>query len=316
MSDLVVKGIFAAPILPMKPDYEIDWEALQRYIDWIASQGPAAIAMNMDASEVPSLDRDEQRKVLEISLGAIAGRCPLLSGLVATSTADAVRWGNELKAAGAQGLAIFPPMPTFLGNPVPSEMIFRYHAAIAAGVDLPLIVFQFPVAWGPDIPPEALERLVELPRIVGMKEASFDAARTTEVIDAAKRLPRKIGIMTGSDTFIFEAFVMGCDGALIGFAATGTAEMVAMHRAVEEGRYADGKAIWDRFGPLARYCWRAPLRDYRPRMKEVLALQGVIPHATARPPQLGISDDERVELRRLAEFAGLLEMGSAHAAGG
>ena len=67
--------------------------------------------------------------------------------------------------------------------------------------------------------------------------------------------------------------------------------------------------------PLARYCWRDPLRDYRPRMKEVLALQGIIPHAAVRPPQLGVGDAERAELRRLAEFAGLLDLGSVHAAG-
>lgn len=315
MSDLIVKGIFAAPVLPMRPDYEIDWESLRSYIDWVAAQGPAAIAMNMDASEAPSLDRDEQRKVIEVCREVIAGRCPLLSGLIATSTADAVAWGNELKAAGAQGLAIFPPMPTFLGKPVPGEMIYQYHAAVAVGVNLPMIVFQFPVAWGPEFPPDVLERLVELPQVAGMKEASFDVARTTETIDFAKTLRRKVGIMTGSDTFIFEAFVMGCDGALIGFAATGTAEMVAMQRAVEEGRYAEGKAIWDRFGPLARYCWRAPLRDYRPRMKEILALQGIIPHATARPPQLGVNDEERAELRRLTEAAGLLDTGMRQAVG-
>ena len=306
MTDLVVKGIFAAPILPMNPDYSVDWATLGTYIDWVAGQGPRAIAMNMDASEAPSLDRDEQRRVIEVCREAIGGRCALLSGLIATSTADAVCWGAELKKAGAQGLAIFPPMPTFLGKPVPSDMIYDYHAAIAAGVELPMIVFQFPVAWGPDFPPDVLRRLADLPQIVGMKEASFDAARTTETIEAAADLPRKIGIMTGSDTFIFEAFVMGCDGALIGFAATGVAEMVEMQSAVEQGRYADAKRIWERFGPLARYCWRDPLRDYRPRMKEVLALQGVIPCAATRPPQLGVSDEERQELRRLAINAGLL----------
>ena len=229
MSELAVKGIFAAPVLPMKPDYEIDWDSLRSYIDWVASQGPAAIAMNMDASEVPSLDREEQRKVIEVCRETIADRCVLLSGLMATSTADAVRWGNELRSAGAQGLAVFPPMPTFLGKPVPGEMIYRFHAAIAEGVELPLIVFQFPVAWGPDFPADVLERLAALPQVVGMKEASFDAVRTTETIDAAKRLPRKIGIMTGSDTFIFEAFVMGCDGAF---------DRIRRHRDGRDGRHA------------------------------------------------------------------------------
>ena len=66
-------------------------------------------------------------------------------------------------------------------------------------------------------------------------------------------------------------------------------------------------AIWERLGPLARFCWRAPIRDYRPRMKEVLKLQGLIAHAAVRPPQLGVDDAERAELKRSAERAGLLE---------
>jgi len=129
-------------------------------------------------------------------------------------------------------------------------------------------------------------------------------------------LPRKLGILTGSDTFIFEAMVMGCDGALIGFASTATARLIDMQRRVAAKDFAGAAAIWDRLGPLARYAWRAPIRDYRPRMKEVLKMQGLIAHATVRPPQLGVDDAERAELRRLAAFAGLLDSAPLAAAGG
>lgn len=128
-------------------------------------------------------------------------------------------------------------------------------------------------------------------------------------------LPRKVGIMTGSDTFICEAMVMGCDGALIGFASTATSELIDLHRRVQAKDFTGAFAIWDRLGPLARYCWRAPIRDYRPRMKEVLQMQGLIAHATVRPPQLGVDADERAVLRKLAEAAGLLgERGDARIA--
>jgi len=100
---------------------------------------------------------------------------------------------------------------------------------------------------------------------------------------------------------------MGCDGALIGFAGTATAELIAMHAAVEARAFDAAFAIWERLGPLARYAWRAPIRDYRPRMKEVLKLQGLIAHATTRPPQLAVDDAERAELRKLAVHAGLLQ---------
>ena len=306
MTAFKLQGIVAAPVLPMLPDTSIDWVSLRSYIRWIADQKPTAIAMNMDASEGPSLERDEQIEVLRVCKEVIADSVPLVSGLIAGSTAGAVRWGNELKQAGAEALAIFPPFPTFLGNPVPSEMIYAYHKAIADGVGLPMIAFQFPKAFGPDFPPETLARLAAIPEIIGLKEASFDTTKTVETIATARSLPRKLGIMTGSDTFICEAMVMGCDGALIGFASTATAELIDMQRRVAAKDFVGAFAIWERLGPLARYAWRNPIRDYRPRMKEVLKMQGLIPHATVRPPQLGVDDAERAELRRLATFAGLI----------
>jgi len=315
MTAFTLKGIVAAPVLPMLPDASIDWTSLRSYVRWIADQRPTAIAMNMDASEGPSLEREEQLDVLRVCREVIAGDVPLFSGLIAGSTQAAVRWGDVLKDAGAQALAVFPPFPTFLGNPVPSEMIYAYHKAIADGVGLPLIAFQFPKAFGPDFPPETLARLATIPEIIGLKEASFDTTKTIETIAAALALPRKLGIMTGSDTFICEAMVMGCDGALIGFASTATRELIEMQSAVEAKDFVRAFAIWDRLGPLARYAWRAPIRDYRPRMKEVLVMQGLIAHATVRAPLLGVDDGERAELRRLAEFAGLLDSPTLRAVG-
>jgi 4-hydroxy-tetrahydrodipicolinate synthase len=306
MKAFTVKGIIAAPALPMKPDFSIDWVSLRSYLAWIAKQKPTAIAMNMDASEGPSLTRDEMLEVMRVSRKAINGACPLVSGLIAGSTAGAVAFGKALKAAGAQGFAVFPPFPTFLGNPVPTQMIYDYHKAIADAVDLPILAFQFPKAWGPDFPPETLRELVKIRQVVGLKEASFDTTKTLETIETARTLSRKIGVMTGSDTFILEAMIFGCDGALIGFAGTATDQLIRMHQAVEVKDFDTAFEIWGRLGPLARYCWRPPIRDYRPRMKEVLVMQGLIRHAAVRPPQLPVDKAERAELRRLAKHAGLI----------
>ena len=166
-----------------------------------------------------------------------------------------------------------------------------------------MIAFQFPVAWGPDFPPETLARLATIPQIIGLKEASFDTTKTVETIDTARALPRKIGILTGSDTFILEAMIMGCDGALIGFAGTATAELIEMHAAVVRRDYERAHAIWARLGPLARYCWRAPIRDYRPRMKEVLELQGLIP-ARDRARAAAAGRRRRARRDRAARAAG------------
>lgn len=298
-------GVISAPLLPMLPDTSIDWETLHTYIAWIAEQGPAAIAMNMDASEVVALTAQEQLKVMNVCRKAIGGRCPLLSGLLAGSTAMGVEHGKALKEAGAEGLVVFPAFPTFLGSPLPVEMVVDFHGSIASGVGLPIAAFQLPRGWGPDFSPELMREIVKIPELFAIKESSFDAQMTIQAVDSARVYADRPAILTGSDTFIFEAMMMGCDGALIGFAGTATRELVEMHQATAAGDYTRAKAIWDRLSPLARYCWRAPVRDFRPRMKVLLQFQGLFPHATVRPPQLGISEEEVRHIRDLGAKAGL-----------
>ena len=77
MADRALEGIVAAPFLPMSPDFSIDRASLRAYVAWIAGQRPAAIAMNMEASEGPSLARDEQLEVVRICREAIGAhaRC-------------------------------------------------------------------------------------------------------------------------------------------------------------------------------------------------------------------------------------------------
>jgi 4-hydroxy-tetrahydrodipicolinate synthase len=306
MLDRPYRGVIAAPFLPMDEGGEIDWATLARYMDWLAGQAPGGIAMNMDASEVIALSDAEQDEAIRVSRDAIAGRVPFLSGVVAGSTRAAAAKAERFAKAGVDGLAVFPPFPTFSGAPVPGEMIFRFHDAIARASGLPLICFQFPKGWGPDYTPEILARVAEIPQLVAIKEASFDVAQTLSTIAVAARLARPIGVLTGSDTFIFEAMVMGCTGALIGFAGTFTAELVAMNAGVQGGDLAAARAIWAQLGPIARYCWRPPIRDFRPRMKEVLRLQGHFPSAACREPQLGIGGEERAEIARLMRAQGLL----------
>lgn len=298
-------GVIAAPFLPMHEGGEIDWETLETYMDWLATQKPGGIIMNMDASEVIALSDEEQFEVVRVCRAAVNGRVPFLSGVVAGGTRAAAAKAEKLASAGVDGLAVFPPFPTFSGAPVPGEMILRFHRAIAEACGLPIICFQFPKGWGPDYTVDILNAVAEIPQLVAIKEASFEIAQTLSTIEAAARLRQPIGVLTGSDTFIFEAMLMGCDGALIGFAGTATAELVAMHEAVRRGDLNSAKPIWDRLAPIARFAWRPPIRDFRPRMKEVLRAQGLFPSSACREPQLGVSAEEREHIVRLCRQQGL-----------
>ena len=267
----LASGIIAAPPLPFNDDGTIDWSTLERYIAQVAAGGPRAIAMNMAASEVSSLELDEQLEVIRRCKTVIGGACTLLSGVSMTHTA-AARDVAQMVDAGAEGVVPFPPLPAFTA-PIPVPMVEAYHRAVAEAVDVPIVAFQTAATQYPKGTITALaedpERRVDQGRVVQHRQHGVEHQRSEG--GAAAR----IGVLTGSDTFVLEAMLMGCDGALIGLGGTATAELVRMQALAERGNVAEAYEIWNRIGPLARLCWRPPLRDFRVRTKYVLVKQGV-----------------------------------------
>ncbi|MCC6197868.1 MAG: dihydrodipicolinate synthase family protein [Burkholderiales bacterium] len=303
MTTQLASGVIAATVQPFTENGAIDWDTTARYIADVAAARPAAIAVNMAVSEVSSLDAAEQLQAVRRCKATIAGACPLLSGLSVTSTRAARDFSRELADAGADGLVVFPPMPAFMGG-VSLAMIEDYHGIVASSVDLPLLAFQNNVA---QYPRGAIAALSKIERMVAIKEASFSVDNTLANIEEAAAAPRRIGVLTGSDTFILEAMLMGCDGALIGFAATATTALIAMQQHAAAGRATEAYALWNQLGPLARICWRAPLRDYRVRMKYVLMKQGMLPNMHVRAPFPALAPEDRRDIDLAFERHGLAD---------
>ncbi len=299
MSHHLSSGIIPAPVLPFHENGTIDWDMLDRYIVQVVAGQPRGIAMNMALSEVSSLEIAEQVEVIRRAKAVVQGGCTLLSGVNVTHTAAAVEHAKRLVDAGAEGLVIFPPVPAFLSAPT-VQMIVDYHAAVADAVDVPMLAFQTNFC---NYPRGTITALSKIENIVAIKDASFNVDLTLDNIKEARSVKRRIGSLTGSDTFILEAMLMGCDGALIGFAATATDALVRMHKFATEGKVTEAYEIWNRLGPLARICWRHPIRDYRVRTKYTLAKQGVLKNYVVRAPFPTILDADREDIdKAFVEF--------------
>jgi 4-hydroxy-tetrahydrodipicolinate synthase len=161
-------------------------------------------------------------------------------------------------------------------------------------VDLPLVLFNLtPSLGGVLLSPEIIERLCGLAPVVAIKDASFDARTFVELIAAVRQQRRPVAVLTGDDPFIYESFVLGADGALLGFGAVPTRQLAEMVDLAVTGRLEEAKAIMHRLSPLERAMFAPPVRDYRARAKEALVMQGIIPRATVREPLLAISPADR-----------------------
>ncbi len=300
------RGIIPAIVTPMTLSGELDLAQLRRYVDWLVGQGPVALAVNVDTGEGPHLTADEKRQTLETVAETVAGRCGVVAGIAGPSTAQAVANARAARAAGADAMLVFP-IPAFLGQPLSPEVPYRYHAAIAEAVDLPMILFQLqPALGGVLYTTEILHRLIGVPTVAAIKEASFDAMRFLQVKAALESAERRIVLLTGNDNFIYESMLLGAEGALLGFSTLGTREQVAMLAAVQRRDYGLGHELSGRLQPLADLIFAPPVTDYRARTKEALRMLGVIETTTVRPPLLAVTDADRDAIRHGLERAGLL----------
>ena len=161
----VPQGVIPAVLLPFRDDLSIDESSFRSHLrDVAATAGLSAITINAHSTEVASCSFEEQQRVLAISQDEIGNRIPLINGIWADGSLEAARIARMATAGGASALLVFPPAPfTLQQSP---EMAIAHFKRIADASDLPLIVFQYPLATGQGYPRDTLLRMcAEIPQI-------------------------------------------------------------------------------------------------------------------------------------------------------
>lgn len=300
-------GVLAATVTPFTPDGAVDQERLGSYLCWLVDQGVHAVVVHADSGEGHALTPDERQRIAVTAAEAVAGRVPVIAGLIAQSTAEAVRLATADREAGTDALLVFPPI-SFLGAPLPPSVPVGYHRALADEVGMPMVAFQLQSALGGvEYTREALDELLALDAVVAIKESTFDAYRFRSTMQLVRERHPDVAFLSGNDNFIYESLVLGADGCLVGFGTVACREQVEMFEAVQARDYDRGAKLAERIEPLVRAVFAPPLRDYRARLKHVLTLQGVLASTDVRPPltQLPADDADAVEVA--AAVAGLRE---------
>lgn len=303
---MLFSGLIPATVLPMDEKFRIDEDELRRYINWISQFRVSGLAINVDTGEGPHLYFEEQLRVVEIYREELRGRIPIVAGLSTRFTDEAVRNAKKLEEAGVNALLVFP-IPAYAGEPLDPEIPYGYHKAISEAVRIPLIAFQLQRALGGvEYSQEALKRLFEVESVIAIKEASFDARKFVETLRVVSSLKRKVYVLTGNDNFILESFILGADGALLGFGTLATDLQVKMIEKVKRREYDEAFEIYRMINRLADVIFMPPVRNYRARLKEALVMLGVLKKAYVRPPLTPISEAERKAVRNALKESGLL----------
>ena len=291
-------GCMPANLLPFTADLAIDEPGYRTHLRWLAdAPGVTGIVANGHAAEVASLTREERKRTLAIALDEIAGKVPVVTGVYSDGTLEAVELARDARAAGAAGLLVFPPTLFMWGAQQKPDMVLRHFQTIADAVDLPIIVFEYPLASGIGYSPETLAELCKIPSVAGVKDWSNDIVSYEKNLRVLRGAGRPVAMLSSFTMSLMSSFTIGADGCISGMGSVTADLQAALFAAVQAGRLDEARAINDRLTPLVQVFYAPPFVDMHNRMKEALAILGRIPAAHVRPPLTPVSDDERHRIR-------------------
>jgi 4-hydroxy-tetrahydrodipicolinate synthase len=303
--------VIPAVLLPFEADLSIDEASFRKHLRDVAGvEGLSAITVNAHSTEVASCSFEEQERVLAIAADEIGDRLPLINGVWADGSIEAARIARMATQGGASALLVFPPAPFTLGQS--PAMALMHFKRIAEASDLPLIVFQYPLATGQGYPKDTLLRLCEeVPTIRAIKDWIGSVPHHEWHVRTLQSLARPVNVLTTHSAWLLSSLVLGCNGLLSGSGSVIADLQARLFRVVQGNDLAEAKCLNERIEPIARVFYADPFVDMHNRMKEALVLLGKLPRAVVRPPLVKIERAEIMRIRQALIEAGLLDKNAA-----
>ena len=236
------RGSIVALITPFR-NGAVDEDALRELIDWHIDQGTDGIVPVGTTGESPTLSHDEHKKVVEITVDAVAKRIPVIAGAGSNATAEAIELTDHAKTSGADAALIVTP---YYNKPTQAGL-YAHYKAIADAVELPIIIYNIPSRCIIDMSVETMGALAKHPNIVGVKDSTGDLARPILTTEACGR---DFSQLTGEDANTLSFLAHGGHGAISVTANIAPRLSADMHAAWQRGDHKEALAIHSRLMPL------------------------------------------------------------------
>ena len=237
------KGVITALVTPFRGD-AVDEEALRRLVDEQIRAGIDGFVPVGTTGESPTVSVEEHIRIIKIVVEETRKRVPVIAGTGANSTREAIELTREARAVGADGTLQVTP---YYNRPT-QDGLYRHFKAIADAVPLPIVVYNVPGRTGCDLLPETMERLCEVPLVVGIKEATGSAQRAAQIIS---RVGDRMVVLSGDDATAFPLYALGAHGCISVVSNVAPADMAAMWDAAAAGNWNKARELHYRVFPLS-----------------------------------------------------------------
>jgi 4-hydroxy-tetrahydrodipicolinate synthase len=288
------KGSLTALITPFK-NGSLDEEGLARFVDWQIAEGTHGLVPTGTTGESPTLDYDEHKRVIEITIAAARGRVPVMAGTGSNSTEEAIELSTHAQKAGADGLLIVTP---YYNKPT-QEGLYQHFKAINDAVDIPIIIYNIPPRSIVDMSVATMARLFELKNIAGVKDATANLARVSQ--QRAAMGPDFIQL-SGEDATALGFMAHGGHGCISVVSNIAPRLCAEFQTACLRGDFKTALALQDRLMPLhdAMFC------ETNPAPVKYAASRLGLCSAELRLPMVPLSEAARQTVDEAMAKAGLI----------
>jgi 4-hydroxy-tetrahydrodipicolinate synthase len=279
----------------MHADGSLDTESLAKLVEYHVENGTDAIVAVGTTGESATLDEEEHCRVVRQVVEFAAGRIPIIAGTGSNSTREAIELTRCAMDAGADACLLVTPYY----NKPSQEGLYQHHRAVAEAVATPQILYNVPGRTACDMLPETVERLADIPNIIGIKEATGDLGRTQEIL---QRCGDKLDVYSGDDGTAMDLILAGAKGDISVTANVAPKAMHDMCAAALAGNRDEAEAINDRLMGLHTNLF---LEANPIPVKWALYEMGMIPEGI-RLPLTPLADSCREPLREAMRQAGVI----------
>jgi 4-hydroxy-tetrahydrodipicolinate synthase len=290
----MITGSMVALVTPMLEDNSIDWDRLHALVEWHIESGTDAIVPVGTTGESPTVTPEEHCEIIRIVTQLCSGRIPVIAGTGANSTQEAIEFTASAKDSGAEACLLVTP---YYNKPT-QQGLFLHYKAIAEAVDLPQILYNVPARTGVDLLPETVHRLMDIRQVIGIKEATGDLERMTQIRTLCGD---DMAIYSGDDLTACDLLNAGAKGTISVTANVAPTQMKKMVDAAMTGEQELAMRLNEPLLGLHRSLF---VESNPIPLKWVLAEMGLIEEGI-RLPLTRLSKKYHPELRAALRLAGL-----------
>jgi 4-hydroxy-tetrahydrodipicolinate synthase len=294
------RGAFTALITPMKENGDVDYEGFRRLIDFQLEGGIDGLVPLGTTGESPTLEDDEEERLIKIAVEEVRGRVPVIVGTGSNSTKSMTGYTKRAKDLGADAALVVTP---YYNKPNDEGLIRHFEAAAAAGI--PVVIYNIASRTGRNIPAPLIERLSRIPGIAGVKESSGDINQMGDIIrDTAgprRAEGRDFTVLSGDDGLTLPLIALGGDGIISVVSNLIPGRVAALAHACLSGDFEEGRRLHYELLPF----FKAAFVETNPvPIKAAMAWAG-LPAGPARLPLGRLSKSSEAVLREAAAGLGI-----------